>query len=63
MNKSLNSQLRKWKKQNGMNTEDPKPSKKKTKKQNEKLSEHDLEELMGVHKPTFRRHRGSWKSK
>ncbi len=63
MNKSLHSQLDDWKKRNGMNTKNPKPSKKKSHKKNEEFSEHDLKELMGVNKPTFRRHRGSWKSK
>lgn len=35
----------------------------KKKKKTEKLSEHDLRDLMGTNRPTYKRHKGAYRQK
>jgi predicted transcriptional regulator of viral defense system len=56
MNPPLNTQLKEWKKQHLKNQS---PKKKLVAKKKELLSQRDLEELMGIRKPTYRRHNGA----
>ncbi|WP_193671955.1 hypothetical protein [Bacillus cereus] len=55
--KALRDQLREWKKQS-------KQAKKKSKKKRiEKLSTHEIEDLMGVRGPRYERRRGALRQK
>ncbi|MEY8346441.1 hypothetical protein [Niallia circulans] len=56
MNLPLKIQLKEWEKQY-LKTQSPK--KKLVTKKEEDLSHRDLEELMGMRKPTYRRHNGA----
>ncbi|MEK4825142.1 hypothetical protein NSS71_11335 [Niallia sp. FSL W8-0951] len=56
MNPPLKIQLKEWEKQN-LKTQSPK--KKLVTKKEEGLSHRDLEELMGMRKPTYRRRNGA----
>ena len=56
MNPLLKTQLKEWEKQH-LKTQSPK--KKSVAKKEEDLSHRDLEELMGMRKPTYRRHNGA----
>jgi hypothetical protein len=56
MNQSLQTQLKEWKKQQLKNQS---PKKKAVSEKKEILSHRDLEELMGMRKPTYRRHNGA----
>lgn len=56
MNPLLKTQLKDWKKKH-LKTQSPK--KKLVTKKEEGLSHRDLEELMGMRKPTYRRHNGA----
>ena len=57
MSQQLRDQLNKYKKKTGM--ESPKPKRrKKRKKQTESYSHREIEELMGVNRPTYTRGRG-----
>ncbi|GLY10349.1 hypothetical protein Bbad01_15650 [Bacillus badius] len=65
MNSSLGEQLTEWKQQH--QEIKPKPKKKKRKKQpqkkRKKLSDSDLRYLMGTGRPTYKRHRGSFRQR
>ncbi|WP_259384147.1 hypothetical protein [Bacillus thuringiensis] len=52
--KRLRDQLREWKKQS---------NKTKKKKLKEKFSTHEIEELMGMHRPCYERRRGAIRQK
>ena len=54
--KVLKDQLREWKKKSNQ-------GKKKNKKQNEKLSTREIEDLMGMHRPCYERRRGTIRQK
>ncbi|PEO77712.1 hypothetical protein [Bacillus toyonensis] len=55
--KVFKNQLREWKKQS-------KPAKRKgKKKRKEKFSTHEIEDLMGVHRPCYERRRGALRQK
>lgn len=56
MNPPLKTQLKEWEKQH-VKTQSPK--KKSVAKKKELLSQRDLEELMDIKKPTYRRHNGA----
>ena len=56
MNLPLKTQLKEWEKQH-LKTQSPKKMAVSEKK--EILSHRDLEELMGIRKPTYRRHNGA----
>ncbi|UQZ76690.1 hypothetical protein C2I17_20270 [Niallia circulans] len=56
MKPPLKTQLKEWEKQH-LKTLSPK--KKLVAKKEEELSHRDLEELMGMRKPTYRRHNGA----
>ncbi|HDR3896976.1 hypothetical protein [Bacillus sp. FSL W7-1334] len=55
--KVLKDQLREWKKQSNQ------AKKKKKKKRKEKLSTRDIEDLMGMHRPCYKRRRGALRQK
>ncbi|MED1412169.1 MULTISPECIES: hypothetical protein [Bacillus] len=55
--KVLKDQLREWKKQSRQG------KKRNKKKQKEKLSTRDIEDLMGVHGPRYERRRGALRQK
>lgn len=38
-------------------------SKTRNRRNKERLTERDIKELMGQYEPTFRKHRGAWRSK
>lgn len=56
MNPLLKTQLKEWERQH-LKTQSPK--KKSVTKIEEDLSQRDLEELMDLRKPTYRRHNGA----
>lgn len=56
MNLPLKTQLKEWEKQHLKNQS---AKKKSVVKKKELLSQRDLEELMGIRKPTYRRHNGA----
>lgn len=55
MSKQLRDQLKEYKRKNNIKTPQPK---KKRRKKTESLSQEDLEDLMGIRRPTYRRGRG-----
>ncbi|HFK1441808.1 TPA: hypothetical protein ACGXMF_005314 [Bacillus cereus] len=55
--KVLKDQLREWKKKSNQG------KKKNKKKQNEKLSTREIEDLMGMHRPCYGRRRGAIRQK
>ncbi|MDZ4456722.1 hypothetical protein [Bacillus cereus] len=55
--KVLKDQLREWKKHSKQG------KKKNNKKQKEKLSTRDIEDLMGMHRPCYERRRGALRQK
>ncbi|MED1557544.1 hypothetical protein [Bacillus paramycoides] len=55
--KVLKDQLHEWKKQSNQ------VKKKNKKKQKEKLSTREIEELMGIHRPCYERRRGALRLK
>ncbi|HDR7517023.1 hypothetical protein [Bacillus mobilis] len=55
--KALKDQLREWKKQSKQG------KKKNKKKQKEKLSIHEIEDLMGMYRPCYERRRGALRQK
>ncbi|MGW5951409.1 hypothetical protein [Bacillus mycoides] len=55
--KVLKDQLREWKKQSNQ------VKKKNMKKQKEKLSTREIEDLMGMHRPCYERRRGALRQK
>lgn len=55
MSQQLRDQLKEYKRKNNIKTPSPK---KKRKKKTESLSQEDLEDLMGIRRPTYRRGRG-----
>ncbi|MGI8349630.1 hypothetical protein NiCM35_07605 [Niallia circulans] len=56
MKPPLKTQFKEWEKQH-LKTQSPK--KKAVAEKKEILSQRDLEELMGIRKPTYRRHNGA----
>lgn len=56
MNQTFRDQLVKWK---NMHQEEQTPKKKSVGNRKETLSQRDLEELMGIRKPTYKRHNGA----
>lgn len=55
MSQQFRNQLKAYKKKNGMNTPHPKSKKQRPA---EHFSQQDLEDLMGMHRPTYQRGRG-----
>ncbi|QAS52824.1 hypothetical protein [Halobacillus litoralis] len=55
MSQQLRDQLSKYKRKNNIKTPSPK---KKRKRKSESYSQRDIEELMGINRPTYRRGRG-----
>ncbi len=65
MNSSFRDQLKHWKKKNGMQHKDPSilEGPKKSPPKKIELSEADLRYLMGTGRPTYRRHKGSFRQR
>ncbi|MGM7634181.1 hypothetical protein [Bacillus sp. Hm123] len=65
MNASLKDQLKEWKRQHQEVKQERKKKKRKKQpqKKREQLSERDLRYLMGTGRPTYKRHRGSFRQR
>ncbi|HBZ09139.1 MAG TPA: hypothetical protein DEO65_04515 [Bacillus bacterium] len=59
MNRSLKEQLKDWKWHHREVKQHRKPQKRRT----ERLTEFELKSLMDVNRPTYRRHRGSFRQR
>ncbi|QAS52394.1 hypothetical protein [Halobacillus litoralis] len=56
MSQQLRDQLKRYKRKNNIQT--PHPKKNTPKKKKERMSHRDVEDLMGVNRPTYRRGKG-----